>query len=87
MKNIVSSFALAIMLIAATVVMNYFFPANSLEACNMENNNLDVVDEYVNDIEFDKEGNLTCETIYQWDRTSDQKGNIVMRTVVYEHNK
>ena len=87
MKNIASSFALAILLIAATVVLNYLFPANSVESFDLDDNNIEVADEYLNDVEFDKDGNMICETTYQWNGNEGGKGNIVTRTVVYEHNK
>ena len=85
MKNIAMSFMLAIALIATTVVLNHLYPKTDAEQFQME---AQVVadEEVINDIEFDKDGNITSETTYKWDSKADAKGKIVMRTVIYEHN-
>lgn len=83
MKNLVLSFAFALTLISGTVVLNYIFPATETAAVDV--NDLSKDNNQLCDLVFDEKGNLISETVYKWDARNDMRGDIISRTVCFNH--
>jgi len=83
MKNLVLSFAFAVALISSTVVLNCLFPANMTETVDV--NDLSKDNNQLCDMVFDENGNLISETVYKWDSKNNLRGEIISRTVCFNH--
>lgn len=83
MRNLILSFAFAVTLISGTVVLNCVCPAGETETVDV--NDLSKDNNQLCDLVFDEKGNLISETVYKWDARKDMRGDIISRTVCFNH--